>query len=74
MLDSNDSRQMMNHRMMIIIRIKQTLPKWGVFRPCSGGLWHLLKEQYAIIIIIIIIITRPWPAFGRPGLEWIIGW
>ena len=27
-----------------------------------------------IIIIIIIIITRPWPAFGRPGLEWIIGW
>ena len=22
----------------------------------------------------IIIITRPWPAFGRPGLEWIIGW
>ena len=26
------------------------------------------------IIIIIIIITRPWPAFGRPGLEWIIGW
>ena len=27
-----------------------------------------------IILIITIIITRPWPAFGRPGLEWIIGW
>ena len=27
-----------------------------------------------IIIVIIIIITRPWPGFGWPGLEWIIGW
>ena len=27
-----------------------------------------------MITIVIIITTRPWPAFGRPGLEWIIGW
>ena len=31
---------------------------------------HYLKN----IVIIIIIITRPWPAFGLPGLEGIIGW
>ena len=27
-----------------------------------------------ISIVIITIISRFWPAFGRPGLEWIIGW
>ena len=26
------------------------------------------------VINLIINLTRPWPAFGRPGLEWIIGW
>ena len=26
-----------------------------------------------IIIIIIIIITRPKPAYGRQGLDWIVG-
>ena len=43
--------------------------------PCNHQHHHRhhkkLKETSPIIIIII---TRPWPAFGRPGLEWIIGW
>ena len=26
-----------------------------------------------IIVIIIIIITRPKPAYGRQGLDWIVG-
>ena len=30
-------------------------------------------DQYNQLVVIIII-TRPWPAFGQPGLEWIIGW
>ena len=27
-----------------------------------------------LLLLLIIIITRPWPAFARPGLGWIIGW
>ena len=32
-----------------------------------------LTNRCVIIIIIIIIITRPKPAYGRPGLDWIVG-
>ena len=29
-------------------------------------------DQHIIIFIILIILTRPKPAYGRQGLEWIV--
>ena len=45
------------------------LPGYARYREICG-----LGKVMMMMMIMMMIITRPWPAFGRPGLEWIIGW
>ena len=45
----------------------------GPDRSLEGGGLSCCKALSFITIIIIIIITRPKPAYGRQGLDWIVG-
>ena len=49
-----------------ILLLENSLKKWGRDWPLLSINFTQNHRKFEE--------TRPWPAFGRPGLEWIIGW